>query len=409
MSTSSSRYAQITDDDLKDLREQRIPQSTKDKVKWSINLFRNWHENWKVRMDDILKVYKSIDEMDSNDLNYCLQYFIPEIRKVNGEKYPPRTLKEIVAGIQHFYCYEINKQMSIFLDKEFKETREILDAAMKQSAMEGNRKPVKRAAPVTIETEESLWTNGVFGRGDGKQILNTLIYYFGLMFSLRARQEQRNLIFGEKSQITLEKDDDGLERLCYVERCSKNLSFGLHQSRKEPKNTYLYENPDKSRCIVSLYKFYIEHRPESHGLPGNDAFYLTPIPNPKSNVWFKPIPMGINTLAQTTSRIMSSFGDGKFYTNTSLRRTAKTRLVEAGIPPELARKKTGHMSSADAIYLHQGTAERQMCEAITKTTKTSLKEIVAVESHCATSTSIDRQPTIEVEKEGSTTKVKIFL
>ena len=42
---------------------------------------------------------------------------------------------------------------------------------------------------------------------------------------------------------------------------------------------------------------------------------------------------------------MSSIGDGKFYTNTSLRCIAKTRLVEAGIPQELAGKKTGHMKS----------------------------------------------------------------
>jgi len=281
MSTiSSCRYAPVTNDDLQSIREQRIPQSTKDKVKWAINLFRNWHDDWKMRVDDILKVYKSVDEMDSNDLNYCLKYFIPEIRKANGERYPPRTLKEIIAGIQHFYCYEINKQLSIFLDQEFFETREILDAVMKQSAKEGYRKPVKRAAPVTMETEESLWTNGVFGRGDGKQVINTLIYYFGLNFSLRARQEQKNLIFGERSQITLERDDDGFERLCYIERFSKNRSFGLHQSRKEPKMTFLYANPDESRCIVSLYKFYIQHRPESHGLPGNEAFYLTPIPNP---------------------------------------------------------------------------------------------------------------------------------
>ena len=93
MSTiSSCRYAPVTNDDLQSIREQRIPQSTKDKVKWAINLFRNWHDDWKMRVDDILKVYKSVDEMDSNDLNYCLKYFIPEIRKANGEKYPPRTL-----------------------------------------------------------------------------------------------------------------------------------------------------------------------------------------------------------------------------------------------------------------------------------------------------------------------------
>lgn len=101
MSTSSCRL-QVTDDDLKNLREQRIPQSTKDKVKWSINQFPNWHDNWKVQINDILKVYKSVDEMDSNDSNYCFKYFIPKIRKVNGEKYPPRTLQELLLESNTF-------------------------------------------------------------------------------------------------------------------------------------------------------------------------------------------------------------------------------------------------------------------------------------------------------------------
>ena len=78
------------------------------------------------------------------------------------------------------------------------------------------------------------------------------------------------------------------------------------------------------------------------GIPVSDAFYLTCIP---PYVWFKPVPIGINTLAKTMNRIMSSIGDGKFYSNTSLRCTAKTRLIEAGIPKELGRKKTGHMKS----------------------------------------------------------------
>jgi len=107
---------------------------------------------------------------------------------------------------------------------------------------------------------------------------------------------------------------------------------------------------------------------------------------------------------------MSSVGDGKFYSNTSLRRTAKTRLVEAGIPQELARKKTGHTSSADAVYLHAGTAERQMCEALTTTSVESRSaKTVTIESRSTTSTSIKNQPTIEVEKEDNKMKVKIYL
>ena len=46
--------------------------------------------------------------------------------------------------------------------------------------------------------------------------------------------------------------------------------------------------------------------------------------------------------------------EGLLYTNTSLSRTAKARLVESGIPAEVATKKTGRISAkADQIETDQ--------------------------------------------------------
>lgn len=55
-------------------------------------------------------------------------YFLLEIRKRNGDKYPPRTQEELVAGIQHYFNITVWIEISsIFVDKEFKQTREILN------------------------------------------------------------------------------------------------------------------------------------------------------------------------------------------------------------------------------------------------------------------------------------------
>ena len=70
----------------------------------------------------------------------------------------------------------------------------------------------------------------------------------------------------------------------YVERCSKNKTFELKNNRMEPKITYIYENEENPKtCVVRLYEEYIKHRPESNGLRGSTAFYLTPIKSPMSN------------------------------------------------------------------------------------------------------------------------------
>lgn len=150
----------------------------------------------------------------------------------------------------------------------------------------------------------------------------------------------------------------------YVERVSKNKSLGINSSRKEPKITYIYQHLDKDRCIIALYKFYLSHRPEAYSMPGNEAFYLTPIQNPKNDVWYKNVPMGIHTISGTISRLMKGIDDGHFYSNTSLRRTAKTRLVVGGISKEIAMKKTGHTSNADLNYVDPESLEEKMCDTI---------------------------------------------
>ena len=61
---------------------------------------------------------------------------------------------------------------------------------------------------------------------------------------------------------------------------------------------------------------------------------------------------------------MKGIDDGHFYSNTSLRRTAKTRLVVGGIPKEIAMKKTGHTSNADLSYVDPESSEEKMCDVI---------------------------------------------
>ena len=83
-------------------------------------------------------VLNDLEDMPISDLNYALQFFMRDARKQDGSKYPPRTLKEIVAALQHYLNYTLKKKLSIFNDSEFAETREALDAEMKLSAAEGN-------------------------------------------------------------------------------------------------------------------------------------------------------------------------------------------------------------------------------------------------------------------------------
>ena len=77
--------------------------------------------------------------------------------------------------------------------------------------------------------------------------------------------------------------------------------------------------------------------------------------------------MGIHSIEQVTKNLMKSMevGTDSFYSNTSLRRTAKCRLVQGGISKEVAPLKTGRISEkADAAYIHREWFEKDMTKVL---------------------------------------------
>ena len=129
---------------------------------------------------------------------------------------------------------------------------------MKESASDGLGLTKKQGEIITLDEEEQLWSKGVLGDSSPQQLLDTLIYLFGIHFALRGGSEHRRLRL-ENSQIVKGKDKrTGLEYLEYREDISKTNAGGLKDRKIRGKITRAYENrADKKRCIVRLYDKYI--------------------------------------------------------------------------------------------------------------------------------------------------------
>ena len=92
-----------------------------------MSVFRTWFRT--------RGVAGSVDELSEDGLAELLPRFIMEARRQDQNPYPPRTVMQLVAGIQRSFR---ETGLSIFGDKDtrFAHTRSALDAEMKSHTRE---------------------------------------------------------------------------------------------------------------------------------------------------------------------------------------------------------------------------------------------------------------------------------
>jgi hypothetical protein len=112
----------------------------------------------------------------------------------------------------------------------------------------------------------------------------------------------------------------------YQERQTKNRQGDEGSGRKRARkyNNKIWRTDGGERDPYRAFVEYVDHRPKGDKVSSN--FYLSPVDNPKSKVWFKMTPIGKNTLAKQMKIIASIASlDGKF-TNSSGRKTVIQNL-----------------------------------------------------------------------------------
>jgi len=147
------------------IQSSRIPKKTSDKAVCAVSLFGEWRATRNLRcVEDALNfdVYINIPfvQMSEADLIYSLPRFICEIKKKNGDDYPPETLRQIVASLQKFM--EMNGRVEKFMfDVKYKVIQDTLDGIMKARARAGMSLNKRQAAVITEEMENVLWNCGL--------------------------------------------------------------------------------------------------------------------------------------------------------------------------------------------------------------------------------------------------------
>ena len=141
---------------------------------------------------------------------------------------------------------------------------------------------------------------GQLGDSNPQQLLDTIVYYCGLHFTLRSNRDHRQL---RRSPAQIEVLERPGERplLRYTEDVSKNHPGGLKARNVTPKVVYHHSNLDNpEQCFVRMFKKYMSLLPPD--APAR-SFYLKPASKPMSTCWYSCRPVGHNPISATVARL----------------------------------------------------------------------------------------------------------
>lgn len=343
------RFGDTTQAELeRAMSSNMLAAATNTKIRWAVKLYNEWASSRGVTpLENVVEVAA---------INEQLSRFVLEVRRTDGESYPPCTLYQLVVCLQR--ALKDRLDVKVLKDSVFKPLQATLDTEMKRLTSLGLNK-VKSKELIDFALEERLWQSGALGSTDPHTLLDTLVFVFGKHFALRGKAEHRNLKW---RNLLLQ---GGNRSLIFEEDCSKTNRGGLlHRKVKGRAVEAFAYGADYERCPVKLFLKYRSLCPSVAVVP-DGAFYLTPKKVISSDVWFTSVPVGVNRLCGAVKRICSRAGVKGNYTNHSLRSTYATRLFGAGVEEQLIQEGTGHRSlEALRAYKRSDGKQRELASRV---------------------------------------------
>ena len=204
------------------IKKGYVPMNTQKSTNWAVKVFNEWRGS-RSSLDDGECPSDLLEVGDADKLNFWLPRFINEVRRTDGNAYPPRTFHQLLAGIQRSML-EKNHCLPKFLDRSnpvFHPIHGACDSVYHDLHCSGVGVRV-RHTPIILEEEEAkLWEYGLLGVDNPKSLQRAVFYFVGKRFCIRGGalscvSEQRAL---GPSNFICSYDPDCIT---YVEHGSKN-------------------------------------------------------------------------------------------------------------------------------------------------------------------------------------------
>ena len=344
---------------MQQMARKNFSEETVRKVNWVRKMYAEWQlqRNEDNFEDQILCDLDDDETIKEQDFVYGVSRFITEVKKVNGEQFPAKTLYEIVLCIQ-FHLEGRGLIWKILADDRFSDLKFTLDNIMKERNSQLVGYGVRKAEVISAIDQDILWSLGLLGVDGPEQLLNTVVFTIGLSCALRAGQEHRKLrSIPFRSQFSWQVGDDGHYYICYTEDLTSKTNHGGLKHRKiNGKVVNIHAVPGSAMCPVQILGKYFSMLPQDRKC---ESLYLQPKKKFTPNCWYVDKAVGINKLQSVVRDLCSKAGLPGHYTNHSLRATAATRLYHANFDEQVIQEVTGHRSVAVREYKRTSNCQKR--------------------------------------------------
>uniref|UniRef100_A0A3B5M961 DUF3504 domain-containing protein n=1 Tax=Xiphophorus couchianus TaxID=32473 RepID=A0A3B5M961_9TELE len=285
------------------------------KSQYGIDAWKSWIQ-WRQMQPNLeqrprpLELKEDLLRCTTAELSYGLCCFITEVKRPNGEPYPPDSLFYLCLGIQQ-YLFENGRVENIFMDRFY--SKFSTDFTNMLKSFQPTVTP--RGYVHSRVEEEFLWGCKQLGAYSPIVLLNTLLFFSCKYFGFTTVEQHRQLSFAHVMRCTKTNPDNSKTtflRFYPPIPVNEAESDGVPAKRRKEEESKeeileMMENTENPlRCPVRLYEFYLSKCSESVKQRTN-MFYLHPerccVPN--SPLWFSSTPLDDNTMESMLIRILT--------------------------------------------------------------------------------------------------------
>ena len=145
----------VTDEDVKTAQQSSLSKNTVKSTEWAVNLWKEWALSREKICSDPAEIPPFILLCSIEGLSLWVCKFILEIRRKDGQCYPPNTLYGIVCGLMR-KLRNVDASIDFFKDARFSSIYKTLDGEMKRLRTLGVGVMRKQAEPITVAKEDII-------------------------------------------------------------------------------------------------------------------------------------------------------------------------------------------------------------------------------------------------------------